>query len=201
MRTVRMSVEFAGVLVAVAGCRQPPLHVETPSSPPPTLAPRSPREGAFCDSAKLSDKDALDYHVWMSKTREAWTTLRAERRSEGEDATSRWDYVRLSDGSGVRLLRVIWNGGAQSLPEVTDYFFRDGRPVVAIERVVAPDAIDTFLRGPGTGRETLLAFAVFDRSGSLAVWLDGHDHPVSTSCEQWRLKEESYKSFVTMRWD
>jgi hypothetical protein len=193
---MRFSIGVAAILL-FAGCGKAP-RVEARAPQSPTIAPVQPHaQTRVCESATLSEKDALDLHMWMSRTLDAWPSMRAEHRSEGEDATSGWDYVRLSDSSGVRLLRVVWNGGAQSLPEVSDYHFRDGRLVTVVERAIAPDAMASYIRGRGDGRSTAVAFAVVDPSGNLAVWLDGHDHAVTTSCDDWRSKEESIKSFAS----
>ena len=51
-----------------------------------------------------------------------WT----HRAEEGEDATSSFYYFYASDGESVVRIRSVWNGGAQNLPEVTDYILDGG---------------------------------------------------------------------------
>ena len=127
----------------------------------------------------------------------SWSSLRVDRRVEGEDATSGFEYIRLSDASGVRLLRVIWNGGASQLPVVTDYAYDAGRPFGAVERVVEEGSIDALRRGEAGGRATPTWLALFDGSGTMQALVDARSGlPRVLPCDEWREREESFRSFT-----
>jgi hypothetical protein len=144
-------------------------------------------------SRPLDDATRTDVYALMRATESAWSTFHVAREREGEDATSGFDTVRLSDATGLRLERVVWNGGAQSLPTVRDTFHRDGKPVVVVERVIPPNAIGAWLRGPVADRSTQTSLVVLDSTGAIRVWLDGLNDPVSATCERWREREASVR--------
>jgi hypothetical protein len=51
-----------------------------------------------------------------------WT----HQQIDHEDATSTHYYLFKSNGHSIDRVRVIWNGGAQNPPSVTDYLLEDG---------------------------------------------------------------------------
>jgi hypothetical protein len=196
---IDVRVTAFAVLVLV-GCNA---HARV-EAPPPAVAIVQPEPLAApttqCTSATMSDERLRTLHVWMHDTLAAWPALTLQSRIEGEDATSAFEYFRLSDASGVRLLRVVWNGGAMQLPTVTDYHFREGRLVVVLERIVSSDAIESFRHGKDDGRATQRSLALFDDAGKMTSILDDLDRPSVVSCEDWNEREAGYASFVSMDW-
>jgi hypothetical protein len=74
----------------------------------------------------LTEIVALIAFVGSAIGESEWT----HKTEEGEDATSTHYYYFKSNGDSVEQVRWVWNGGAQNLPTVTDYFLGSGRITV-----------------------------------------------------------------------
>ena len=66
----------------------------------------------------------------------------------GEDATSTFHYFFYSVVGGDRLakVRILWNGGAQNRPSITDYYL-DGSSILVVDRLSARSHLPTLLSG------------------------------------------------------
>jgi hypothetical protein len=69
----------------------------------------------------------------------------------GEDATSTHYYFfySLAGADTLSKVRLLWNGGAQNKPSVTDYYL-DGSSILVIERSASRESLPILLTGEDT---------------------------------------------------
>lgn len=81
--------------------------------------------------------------------------------SEGEDATSATYYFfyKLPDDDTLGKVRMLWNGGAQNKPSITDYYL-DGTSVQVVERSAERSDLKTLVKGQDTPSQILKEYAV-----------------------------------------
>lgn len=80
---------------------------------------------------------------------------------EGEDATSATYYFfyKLPDEDTVAKVRVLWNGGAQNKPTITDHYL-DGSSVHVVERSAERSDLAALLKGRDAPFQILKEYAV-----------------------------------------
>ena len=80
---------------------------------------------------------------------------------EGEDATSATYYFfyKLPDEDTVAKVRVLWNGGAQNKPSITDYYL-DGSSVEVVERSAERSDLPALLKGRDAPFQILKEYVV-----------------------------------------
>lgn len=80
---------------------------------------------------------------------------------EGEDATSATYYFfyKLPDEDTLAKVRVLWNGGAQNKPSVTDYYL-DGSSVGVVERSAERSGLPALLKGRDAPFQILKEYVV-----------------------------------------
>jgi hypothetical protein len=81
--------------------------------------------------------------------------------SEGEDATSGTDYFfyKLPDDDRLAKVRVLWNGGAQNKPTITDYYL-DGTSVQVVERSAERSDLKVLVKGQEVPCQILKEYVV-----------------------------------------
>lgn len=101
---------------------------------------------------------------WADSNRPAPETKWTHSWSEGEDATSTFYYFMEVRGT-VKKVRMMWNGGAQNRPTVTNYYLDSG-----VIRIVCLDAerkhLPELILGRDTGLEVLKEFKILKRSSA-----------------------------------
>jgi hypothetical protein len=73
--------------------------------------------------------------------------------TEGEDASSSFYYF-IEDRGQVKRMRIMWNGGNQKKPTVTDYIFELGA-IRIVEQEGTRENIPDLILGQDTGLKTL----------------------------------------------
>jgi len=75
---------------------------------------------------------------------------------EGEDATSAsyYFFYRLAGDDRLAKVRVLWNGGAQSKPTITDYYL-DGSTIFIVERSAERRDLPALVKGKDAAFETV----------------------------------------------
>ena len=73
--------------------------------------------------------------------------------SQGEDATSSFYYF-FEDMGQVKKMRMMWNGGAQNNPSITDYIFESGNIRILTQEANRKNIPDLIL-GKDTGLKVL----------------------------------------------
>jgi hypothetical protein len=81
--------------------------------------------------------------------------------SEGEDATSATYYFfyKNPDDDTLAKVRMVWNGGAQNKPSITDYYL-DGSSVQVVERSAERSALPALLKGQDAPSQILKEYVV-----------------------------------------
>lgn len=102
--------------------------------------------------------------VWADSNRPAPETKWTHSWAEGEDATSTFYYFMEVRGT-VKKVRMMWNGGAQQKPTVTNYYLESG-----VIRIVQFEAerkhVLELIEGRDTGLEKLKEFKILQRSSA-----------------------------------
>lgn len=74
--------------------------------------------------------------------------------SQGEDATSTFYYF-FEDNGRVTRIRMMWNGGAQNKPSVTDYFLDESRAIRIVVQEASRENIAALIQGNSTGLKVI----------------------------------------------
>ena len=81
--------------------------------------------------------------------------------SEGEDATSATYYFfyKLPDDDTLAKVRMLWNGGAQNKPTITDYYL-DGSSVQVVERSAERSDLRVLLKSQDAPSQILKEYII-----------------------------------------
>jgi hypothetical protein len=81
--------------------------------------------------------------------------------TEGEDATSAFYYFfyRLPEAEALTKVRMLWNGGAQNKPSITDYYL-EGDAVQVVERSAERSDLPALLKGQDAPSQILKDYVV-----------------------------------------
>lgn len=113
-------------------------------------------------------------------------SLKLEKFAVGEDATSGFDYLIYRNKSGVRKIRVVWNGGVGAVPRVEDYYFENGAPAVYVSLSVGKRQVGSVGRGLDIPLKTIERLEL--RAGALASWVE-KGQPIPRTDARWKEKE------------
>lgn len=80
---------------------------------------------------------------------------------EGEDATSAsyYFFYRLPGDDRLAKVRMLWNGGAQNNPTITDYYL-DGSSIFVVERSAERGDLPVLIKGKDAAFTTLREYAI-----------------------------------------
>lgn len=70
-----------------------------------------------------------------------------EKFSEGEDASSGFDYLVYKDGAKIVKIRSIWSSSAGPVPRVEDYYFADGKLVLFVRATLQKKYLKSAVKG------------------------------------------------------
>lgn len=107
--------------------------------------------------------------------------------SIGEDATSGFYYHIYRSKTQVRKIRSIWNGGCCNAPNVEDFYFKDGSPVLYVKLSVEKGQLDSVIKG----RNTALSAheKLYLSNSKLTMWIE-NGKTIPTSDPRWKDKEK-----------
>jgi hypothetical protein len=100
----------------------------------------------------LPGRGRCDENQWIDSSEAARQVSMAVTNG---DATGSFYYFFYTPANGdrIRKVRILWNGGAQNPPTVTDYYL-EGDSVTVIERSAARKDLPVLLRGEDSGLTT-----------------------------------------------
>ena len=129
---------------------------------------------------------AQDYSIEKAFERDR-RSLAVERFSIGEDATSGFYYLVYKSRREIRKIRSVWNGGCCQPPEVKDFYFKDGSPVLCVKLSVNKRRLKAAIRGSaafGTDEKLYL------KDSKLTAWIE-KGKQIPPSDPRWKEKEKS----------
>jgi hypothetical protein len=119
----------------------------------------------------------------FAKNRRAF---KLEKFALGEDATSGFDYLIYKNKTGVRKIRVVWNGGVGAIPTVEDYYFENGAPAVYVSLSVGKSQIRSVVKGLDIPLKTIERLEL--KAGALASWVE-KGKTIPRTDARWKEKE------------
>lgn len=116
------------------------------------------------------------------------TRYTREHFSEGEDASSGFDYVYFRSGKNIVMIRSIWSATHAREMRIDDLYF-DGDELTFVRNSTAPKSSLASLK---TGRSTGLTSKgeMHFEKGKLTKWIE-NGKAVSSSAESWPEAEKS----------
>lgn len=90
----------------------------------------------------------------------------------GEDATSGFTYHVYTEKSRVVKIRAIWNGGAQNVPTVDDFYFegKQSTPVLYVKRSINRRGVNSVI--DGSNRSLAALEKLYFKDWKLIKWLE-----------------------------
>ena len=112
--------------------------------------------------------------------------FKLEKYSEGEDASSGFDYLVYKDKSKVVKIRQIWSSSANPVFRIEDYFFRDGKLAALASYTFAKRYYKTAVKGANIPVKEVEK--IYLTGSKLAVWIE-NGKTIPNSDKRWREKE------------
>jgi hypothetical protein len=113
--------------------------------------------------------------------------LKLERFSEGEDASSGFDYLIYKDKSQVVKIREIWSSSANSTFRVEDYFFKDGQALLLFKYTLAKSQYKNAVRGKNVPLK--LVEKLYLTNSKLTKWVE-NSKIIPITDKRWPDKEK-----------
>jgi hypothetical protein len=115
-------------------------------------------------------------------------TLKVDRFSMGEDATSGFYYLVYKRRSQVRKIRSVWNGGCCNQPYAEDFYFKDGQPALYVRLSLSRKQ----LRGVVKGMNAPLKVEekLYLKDSRLTAWIE-NGKTIPSDDPRWKEKERS----------
>ena len=125
--------------------------------------------------------------------------LSVDRYGFGEDATSGYDYLIYKRRSQIIKIRAIWNGGASSAPEVADYYFKNGSPVLYVRMLAKKAHLSALTKGRNA--PLVPVEKLYLKESKLTTWIE-NGQTIPSSDTRWTDKEkevlEQFKNELEM---
>lgn len=115
-------------------------------------------------------------------------SLSLVRYAEGEDATSGWDYLVYKRKSQVRKIRSVYNGGCCSAPEIEDFYFKDGSPVLYVKLSARKAQLGQIIRGSSIHLK--VGEKLYLTESKLTMWIE-NEKTIPPSDPRWKDREKS----------
>jgi hypothetical protein len=113
-------------------------------------------------------------------------SLALDRYTMGEDASSGFYYLIYKSSSHVRKIRAIWNGGCCQAPEVVDYYFKDGSPVLYVKLASKRGQLKALIRG---GKPLLKPVEkIHMKDSKITTWIE-NGKTIPSSDPRWKEQE------------
>src|SRR5688500_6026996 len=112
--------------------------------------------------------------------------FKLEKFSEGEDASSGFDYLVYKDKSHVVKIRQIWSSSANPVFRIEDYFFKNGKLATFARYTFAKKYYKTAVKGSNVPLKQVEKMYLTD--SKLAAWIE-NGKTVPDSDKRWQEKE------------
>lgn len=112
--------------------------------------------------------------------------FKLEKYSEGEDASSGFDYLVYKDKSQVVKIRQIWSSSANPVYRIEDYFFKDGKLIALAKYTFAKKYYKTATRGANVPLKQVEKLYLTD--SKLTMWIE-NGKTIPNSDARWQEKE------------
>jgi hypothetical protein len=149
---------------------------------------------AFCCAAGFAQDNSVEREFEKNKSK-----YKLEKYSEGEDASSGYDYFVYKDKGKIIKIREIWSSSAVSTYRNADYFFKDGKLIALIKNTFDKKYYKTSLRGVNVPLK--LVEKLYFTDSKLATWIE-KNKTVEKTDKRWGEKEteglESGKNILEM---
>ena len=115
-------------------------------------------------------------------------TLKVDRFSMGEDATSGFYYLVYKRKAEVRKIRAVWNGGCCNQPYAEDFYFKDGQPALYVRLLLSRKQLRSAVKGMSVrfGVEEKL----YLKESRLTAWIK-NGQAIPPNDPRWQGKERS----------
>jgi hypothetical protein len=136
---------------------------------------------AFCAVANFAQVTSVESDFEKNKTK-----YKLEKLSEGEDATSGYDYLVYKNKDEIVKIREIWSSSAVSTYRAEDYFFKDGKFVAYVKYTFAKKYYKTAIKG--TNVPLKLVEKLYFSDSKLTSWIE-NGKTIPTNDKRWQEKE------------
>lgn len=110
-----------------------------------------------------------------------------ERFSEGEDASSGFDYLFYKDKSEIIKVRQIWSSSAGPQPRGEDFYFEDGKPVLYVRFSLEKKQLKDGVKGKNVPIK--IEEQLYLKNSILTRWIE-NGKTISASDPRWNEKEK-----------
>ena len=136
----------------------------------------------FCCAAGYAQVDSIEKEFERNRLK-----YKLEKFSEGEDATSGFDYLYYSNKTGFVKMRMAWTSAGTKEQDTYDYYFKDGKLIL----MVRYPRSKAFYKGTVQGKYLTIApdEKLYFTGGKLSKWIEkGREVPAGDS--RWQAKEK-----------
>jgi len=149
---------------------------------------------AFCGITSFAQETSVERDFEKNKSR-----FKVEKLSEGEDATSGYDYLVYKDKAEIVKIREIWSSSAVSTYRAEDYFFKNGKLIALVKYTFGKPYYKTAIKG--TNVPLKLVEKLYLTDSKLTSWIE-NGKAIPTTDKRWQEKEtdtlESAKNQLEM---
>jgi hypothetical protein len=110
-----------------------------------------------------------------------------EKFSEGEDASSGFDYLVYKDGSKIVKIRSIWSSSAGPVPRVEDFYFADGKLVLFTRSTLQKKLLKSAVKGNVVSLKT--EEKLWLKDDKLTVWIE-NGKTIDKTDKRWSEREK-----------
>jgi hypothetical protein len=149
---------------------------------------------AFCCVAGFAQENSVEKDFEKNKAK-----YKVEKLTNGEDATSGYDYLVYKDKGEIVKIREIWSSSAVSTYRAEDYFFKDGKFIALVKYTFDKRYFKSAIRG--TNVPLKLVEKLYLTDSKLTNWIE-NGKIIPTTDKRWQEKEidtlESAKNQLEM---
>lgn len=136
---------------------------------------------ALCCAANFAQETNAEKDFEKNKLK-----YKLEKFSEGEDASSGYDYLVYKNKDKIVKIREIWSSSAETTYRVEDYYFKDGKLILFAEYTFAKRFYKTAVKG--TNITLTLVEKLSFTDSKLSNWLE-KGKSVANDDKRWQDKE------------
>lgn len=145
---------------------------------------------ALCAFAAIAQNETLAGDTVEKDFAKNIKKYRLEKSSEGEDASSGYDYLVYKNKGEIVKIRVVWTSSANPQPRAEDHFYQNGVPVLSNELKITKKQERNVIKGITTILPITEKYYFAD--GKMIKWMEKGKAVAETDARWTQMGTDAY---------